>query len=267
MIVSRYTLRLADGAALQIRAEDAYSAEFLDRFALAAGFVRTAGGRPPCSILVRAARDPREIPGYGECLLASIRGPSAFFCHAVGLTMAVGRIVQRRGGVVLHAALAEYRGRGVLLAAPGGTGKTTASARLPKPWRALCDDTTVIVRDERDKFWAHPWPTLSRFLEGGPGGRWDASRAVPLAAGYFLIQSPYEKVSPVGSGEGLSLLVESCEQASRIMDRGRSPEEKRALRRERFDNLAALARRVPVRLLRLSLTGSFWTEIEKTLPL
>jgi len=38
----------------------------------------------------------------------------------------------------------------------------------------------------------------------------------------------------------------------------------RVLCRERFENLTAIARTVPVHLLRLSLKGEFWMEIERT---
>jgi hypothetical protein len=98
-----------------------------------------------------------------------------------------------------------------------------------------------------------------------PGGTWDTGRAVPLAACYFLIQATGEQVHAVGGGEGLSLLDESSEQASHAMSRRRSPEEGRAVRRERFENLTAIARTVPIHLLRLSLKGEFWKEIERTL--
>jgi hypothetical protein len=49
------------------------------------------------------------------------------------------------------------------------------------------------------------------------------------------------------------------------MGRRRDPAERRLLRRERFENLAAIARAVPVHLLHLSLQGEFWKEIEKNL--
>jgi hypothetical protein len=46
---------------------------------------------------------------------------------------------------------------------------------------------------------------------------------------------------------------------------GLSKEELRTLHLERFDNLCALARVMPVHRLHLSLTGAFWKEIETTL--
>ena len=47
------------------------------------------------------------------------------------------------------------------------------------------------------------------------------------------------------------------------MARGLSKEATRALHLERFDNLCALARVVPAHVLRISLTGAFWREIEQ----
>ena len=54
--------------------------------------------------------------------------------------MCSARDAQTRGEVLLHGALAEKDGIGVILAAPGGTGKTTASDRLLAPWRSRCDE-------------------------------------------------------------------------------------------------------------------------------
>ena len=154
---------------------------------------------------------------------------------------------------------------GVILAAPSGTGKTTASNRLPAPWRSQCDDTTLVVRDAQGNYWAHPWPTWSRFLNGGPGGTWDVQNAVPVKGIFFLVQGLDDRVERVGSGQAVSLLGESVGQASMFMAPGLSKEETRALHLERFNNLCALARVVPTHLLYTSLTGAFWREIEQAL--
>ena len=47
----------------------------------------------------------------------------------------IHRDVLARDGLFLHGALAERNGFGVILAGPSGVGKTTASVRLPSPWR------------------------------------------------------------------------------------------------------------------------------------
>jgi len=45
----------------------------------------------------------------------------------VGLSLVFARQAQAFGGVLIHGALAERDGMGVILAAPGGTGKSTAA--------------------------------------------------------------------------------------------------------------------------------------------
>jgi SynChlorMet cassette protein ScmC len=165
----------------------------------------------------------------------------------------------------LHGALAEKDGIGVILAAPGGRGKTTASDRLHAPWRSLSDDTTLVVRDLQGNYWAHPWPNWGRFLRGESSGTWDVQNAVPLKGVFFLSQAAENRVESVGPGHAVSLLVECAEQTSHVMARGLSKEETRALRLERFNNLCAVARVVPTHVLRISLTGAFWQEIEQTL--
>ena len=187
------------------------------------------------------------------------------YINLMRLSLVFARQAQARGGVLIHGALAERDGIGVILAAPGGTGKTTASNRLPAPWRSLCDDTTLVVRNPQGNYWAHPWPTWSRFLWGGPGGSWDVQYTVPLKGIFFLSRADEEWAEPVGTGRGVSLLVESAHQASQLMTRGLSKEEKRSLHMEWFENICALARTIPSHLLHISLTGAFWQEMERVL--
>lgn len=183
------------------------------------------------------------------------------------ITVASAIVLQaeRRGGLLLHGALAQRHGQGVLLAGPGMAGKSTASRRLPPPWRSLSDDATLVVRDPASRYWAHPWPTWSRFTFGGPGGSWDVERAVPLRALFFLTQEEQDRAEPVGAGQGTALLVEVAEQVMVIAQRDVDAVELCALRVRRFDNICDLASVVPCFELHISSTGPFWEEIERVL--
>jgi hypothetical protein len=204
--------------------------------------------------------------GSVACILRRCEQGGGPFANLVRLSLVFAREAQARGGVLLHGALAERDGRGVILAAPGGTGKTTASNRLPVPWRSLCDDTTLVVRDPHGNYWAHPWPTWSRFLDGGAGGTWDTQSAVPLKGIFFLARAVDDRVERLGPGHAVSLLVECVKQAARFMPLGPPKEELRALQLEWFNNLCALARVIPAHVLHISQTGAFWHEIEQSLP-
>jgi SynChlorMet cassette protein ScmC len=223
------------------------------------------GHNPEASPVTRHAGLRGEDDGCVVCVLRSFTHRDGLYIRLVDLSLIFARDAQTRGGVLLHGALAEEDGIGVILAAPGGTGKTTASDRLQAPWRSLCDDTTLVVRDSQGNYWAHPWPTWSRFLTGGAGGSWDVQNAVPLKGVFFLSQAVEDRVESVGAGHAVSLLVECAEQTSQLMARGLSEEETRALHLERFNNLCALARVVPTHVLHISLAGAFWQEMEQML--
>ncbi|MHB8910467.1 MAG: SynChlorMet cassette protein ScmC [Syntrophales bacterium] len=277
----RHTLVLADGCRWEISAMDEKAASIVSQLGctmqlrVTPGAIESAHCGNVCRLLVQA--DAPTSVAYCHAPLAS-KNDGVVVCfvdpcdhlgglhlNLVRLSLIVARETQAHGGVLIHGALAERDGMGVILAAPGGTGKTTASNRLPAPWRSLCDDTTLVVRDPQGNYWAHPWPTWSRFLDGGPGGTWDVQSAVPLKGIFFLSQASEDRVERVGHGHAVSMLVECVRQALLLMAPGLCKEELRALHLERFNNLCALARVIPVHVLQISLNGTFWQEIEQAL--
>jgi SynChlorMet cassette protein ScmC len=183
------------------------------------------------------------------------------------LSLVICRDAQCRGGVLLHGALAEWNGTGdgVILAGPGGRGKTTASRRLPHHWQSFSDDTTLVVCDNKGVYWAHPWPTWSTLMFNEPEGTWNVQHAVPLKGIFFLEQAQKDKFKPLGIGQSICLLNESAEQVSWSMPGHEEKNVLRKLRIQRFDNICALAKTVSSYVLRMGSDGAFWREIEKAL--
>jgi len=181
------------------------------------------------------------------------------------LSLIIAQHSQARGGVLLHGALVEKEGHGVILAGPGDVGKTTACRRLPSDWRSLCDDTTLVVCDNQGRYWGHPWPTWSNFMLGGSSGSWDVQHAVQLKSVLFLEKAGEEQILPLGTAQAICLLTQSAEQVSRLMSRWTEKDEARLFRLQRFENICSLAQAVPSYVLRLSRNGTFWQEIEQAL--
>lgn len=191
----------------------------------------------------------------GDLLLGQLLELSHFF----------SRQSEAHFGLLLHGALAERGGYGVILAGPPDVGKTTASTRLKPPWRSLSDDTTLVVRDNSGEYWAHPWPTWSKFVSDGPGCTWDVQRAVPLKGIFFLVQDQEDRVELVHLSQAACLLVETAESSSWLFSEDMEQDEVRARNVQRFDNICILAKSVPCYLLHLSLVGTFWREIERVI--
>lgn len=276
-----YDLVLADGTHWVISAGTEEAASIVAQLGSAMRLsVTTNVGKPShkdkqCRLLVQvdahsSAADcyvplASQRHGVVVCILSPSDHWGGPFVNLVRLSLVLAREAQSQGGVLIHGALAERDGIGVILAAPGGTGKTTASNRLPAHWRSLCDDTTLVARDPLGNYWAHPWPTWSRFQDGGPGGAWDVQRAVPVKGIYILDQAAEDRVERLGSGRAVSLIGECVRQASMFMCPGLTKEELHALHMEQFNNLCALARVIPAHLLHISMTGAFWQDIEQAL--
>ena len=169
------------------------------------------------------------------------------------------------GGLPLHAALVEKDGRGVLLGGSGGAGKSTCCSRIPPPWHVLCDDETLIVKDSQKLYVAHPFPTWSDYLWRRSERTWNVERSVPLIAIFFLEQSERDEVVPIGQGQAAIMINQLAFQVSQQNWKTTNQEEGRSLKIRLFNNASELARSVPSFILRVSLTGQFWKEIEKVL--
>jgi len=175
------------------------------------------------------------------------------------------RKVLDAGGMPVHAALVEWEGKGILLAAPGDSGKSTCCRRLPLPWRVLGDEEALVIRDQDGSYLAHPFPTWSDIYERGLKKSWDVQRSVPLSAIFFLEKSEEVEVAKIGRGHAamqLNRLAREKVTRSWWCD---DVEEVIRLTCKLFDNSCDLVREIPSYVLRTNLTGRFWEKIEEVL--
>ncbi|MBI5676765.1 MAG: SynChlorMet cassette protein ScmC [Nitrospirae bacterium] len=172
---------------------------------------------------------------------------------------------QEQGGLPLHAALAELHGNGILIAASGGTGKSTCSRRLPDHWKALCDDETLIVLDSQKDYQAHPFPSWSNYLWKRSETTWNVQNSVPLSAIFFLEQAETDEVVPVTEGQSAILINESANQVCRKFSRNLKGDDKRMLTNQIFNNACDMAKKIPAFILRAGLHGKFWEEMEEVI--
>lgn len=169
------------------------------------------------------------------------------------------------GGLILHGALVERKGRGVLLAGSGGAGKSTLSRRLPPDWHVLSDDQSLVVLDDQDRYLAHPVPTWSDHLWRGSERSWNVQYNLPLAAIFFIEQAASDKVVPTGQGQAAVRINDSSTEAINPVWREMDIKEKTEIKKKIFDNASNMAMTVPAYILRNSLNGRFWEEMEKVL--
>lgn len=170
-----------------------------------------------------------------------------------------------RGGLPLHAALAEIGGRGVILAGKSGAGKSTCCRRLEPPWRSLGDDLVLVVRDEAGRFLAHPLPTWSAVREGARGRSWNLNRAIPLGGLFFLEQAEEDGLEPLGGAAATLRIRQSALQVLGSLGPCIATERDLHANTTVFENAAGLAASLPSFILRVSLTGRFWEKIENAL--
>jgi hypothetical protein len=208
---------------------------------------------------------PVERANEVPCLVGPYHTPEKTAFQLTCISQVVAHASEKKGGLLVHGALAEWNGVGVILAGPGGVGKSTASKRLPHPWCSLSDDTALIVRSPDGSYWAHPWPTWSQYRQGDMSGSWDVQAAVKLKAIFMLTQARKNCVALLPARQAISELVDVSGQTFFILANGMDKDAIRRINLIRFHNAVALSKRVPVCRLEISRHGRFWKEIEKFL--
>jgi len=176
----------------------------------------------------------------------------------------ISREAMKEGGLPFHGALVEKEGRGIILAGPGGAGKSTCCARLPSSWRALCDDAVLVIPGSSEGYLAHPMPTWSDLWIRKLKKSWKAEEALPLSLVLFIEQAPHDALEFIGKGLASVRMVESAAQAA-MVEMERDGGRKRLIRKVLYQSASQCAKIVPSATLRVSPAGPFWEKIEEVL--
>ncbi|MEI8348611.1 MAG: SynChlorMet cassette protein ScmC [Candidatus Omnitrophota bacterium] len=205
---------------------------------------------------------------HSEHIICQLSGQSIYEVDINKMSLSLHVIYQKaieKEGLPLHAGLVEKEEMGVVLAAPGSTGKSTCCRRIPFPWHALCDDETLLVRDVQGSFYAHPFPTWSEYLCKRSERTWNVERRIPLSAIFFLAQSETEELAAITQAESAAFLHQlSLQIYGRGLKRLKASEGKKQSRCL-FDNACQLAKSLPAYMLRVSREGRFWEKMEEAL--
>ena len=165
----------------------------------------------------------------------------------------------------IHAGLVEKNGRGILLAAPGGTGKSTCCERLPKDWRVHCDDEALIALNHENYPFAQPLPTWSNLIIGKDRREWSLIECIKVNAIFFIEQSDVDEIIPLNQATSAALINQAIVQIMRRAWDYWGDQVKRKMQREVFDMACEMAGIIKGFKLRVSLDGKFWEEIESLL--
>jgi SynChlorMet cassette protein ScmC len=169
------------------------------------------------------------------------------------------------GGTVMHSAMFDLNGRGALIVAKSGTGKSTCYKRIGMPWQAMADEEALVVK-AGDRYLMHPMPTWSDFISRDMDYTRDVQRYTTLSAIYVLEQAREDAVIPMGPAEAAMSIFASSDQLCNSYYIRMKPEGKTVFRNRLLANALEISRRVPAFTLRATLTGRFWEEMEKVLP-
>jgi SynChlorMet cassette protein ScmC len=201
-------------------------------------------------------------------VVCNVKNNESAEIEIINMWFALQPIYQRsmyRGGLPLHAGLVELDGQGILLAAPGDTGKSTCCHRLPDHWQPLSDDESLVVLDKNKRYRAHPFPTWSDYLLKRSEKTWNVQYSLPLSGVFFLEQSATDEAVSLGEGQAAVLMNESASQVCERFWRALTRKDQRPFREEIFNNACEMAKQIPAYRLRVSLHGRFWEKMEQAL--
>ncbi|MBM3313990.1 SynChlorMet cassette protein ScmC, partial [candidate division WOR-3 bacterium] len=248
---------MADGQRWVIQGNDAEAESTVRELGQVMQLSPAGGGRE--LRVMSGRRPPGSRRGTARAGLTVLLGGSqgwqnqTFRMERVANAIAVEALT--RNGLLLHGALAVRNGIGVVLCGTSGVGKSTASQRLPSPWRSLSDDCTLVVRGSEGRYYAHPWPTWSLLRDNGLVKSWPVERAAPIQAMMFLAQSPSDRAELISETPGTALIMESALQLARAVAFTPDGEVNRKTCVQYLHAARGLAAAVPAFRLHLSLTG------------
>lgn len=167
-------------------------------------------------------------------------------------------------GGPMHAAFAGFKGKGILIAAPGNTGKSTSISRLPDYYDKVSDDTVLIVKS-KDTYRCHAIPTWSDYISNRKKSTFDVQSSLPLKAIFFLEQADKDQVIPIAPGKASLEIFESYKQLWSTYCHRMDEDTKKKQQLQTLDNSIYLAKSIPCYKMKATLHGQFWKEIEKVL--
>lgn len=257
-----FSISFANGDRFHLVPTDPKAADVVDRLATAMNLTPEKIGTP---IFVRVNTDILPSPIFskeGEIRVCILKDDQHIVLQMAHLARFIAIQVLSKGGLLVHGALIEKNGFGIILTGPGTVGKTTACRRIPEPWNPLCDDTVLVVPARSGRYYAHPWPTWSRFLYFGPWESWNVEEAVDLNGIFVLSQAPNDQIGMLTLDEAVTYLIDSLHyRPLGLPYLEQSLDEAQAIYNEKISAIEYLVQTVPVNILRISLVGQFWEDL------
>jgi len=254
-----YRLKLSNGQGWNILSDE-HNRAWTERFASILNLSTVTSDEESFMLtFVRNQKDKSEgSPGVHIEVPANLNRKASVFTMWKSILPIYKQAIMAKG-VPIHSALIEHDKKGFLLAAPGGTGKTTCCNRLPTDWNAHCDDETLLVwNGEDNSYKGHPFPTWSNFYLDRPPWDWEVERSLQVNGIFFLQQSKVDSIEYLGQGKSAALIYQASSQICRRiwneLDSGQSEELKKHL----FTLAGDVARQIPAFILNVSLDGMFW---------
>lgn len=187
------------------------------------------------------------LGGRGELLLARGAYEPADRALENYIRASVAWQASSRGGALVHAASAVWRGRGYLFYGESGAGKSTLSA-CNRRARVVSDDLSLVLPASDGRLQLVGSPFRGTYEEGQP-----VIGSFPLVAGFRIIQDRSADVRPASRTRAMAELVGNLPFVAEAFER----------RPDLFDALVRAFDGLPLAHLHFAKDDTYWDAIER----
>ncbi|OQB36212.1 MAG: hypothetical protein BWY05_01127 [Euryarchaeota archaeon ADurb.Bin165] len=181
------------------------------------------------------------------------------------LTIAITYGMQNQGAIMLHTATLVRDNEAILIAASSGGGKSTTASRLIPPWHAPGDECCIVLPGDGE-YCVFALPTWSQVLEDTERKKmWNTQKSYKLKAFCVLVQDTYDAMEKIGKAQSIAAITGSARQATLIQLDKSGKDFNQDFFSGCYRTAEKMVQDIPAFILRTTLTGSFWEEIEHKL--
>lgn len=164
--------------------------------------------------------------------------------------------VINKKAIPIHAASLQYKNKGLLIIAPGGTGKSTIyrNCKSRSTWAALADDNALLFDGEEIKL--YPMPTWSDYIMRKSKTYFKVSEGIILKKIFFLEQSQNDEITEISLTGAMKRIISASSETYGGLMTKLDEKDTRTIRLNTLNFAMSLIKKVKCSILKATLSDN-----------